>query len=122
MINHCFSFFQADQAGFDQRMQYSFAVLSCFRLFGFVDESESIAEDVLRVLLNLDVCAAAGCKQVLQFALLEVRVFLLPVESLVEVMEDLAFILDAFDYLLELVGDLVFVGQSLLLSRVLEAL
>lgn len=37
-------------------------------------------------------------------------------------MEDLALVLDAFDYLLELAAELVLVGGSLFFSSVLEAL
>lgn len=91
-------------------MHNSFVVLPVFWLFRLVDEDEPIAVDVLSGLLDLLVCAATGCQQVLQFTLFEVWVFLLPVEAFVEVMQDLALVLDAFDYLLELVADLGLMG------------
>lgn len=110
MVDHSHSIFQTNKTRFDQRVHDSFVVLPGFRLFGLVDEDESIAEDVLGGLFDLFVCTATGCQQVLEFTLFEVRVFLLPVEAFVEIMQDLALVLDAFDYLLELVADLGLIG------------
>ena len=110
MVDHSHSIFQANQAWLYERMHYPFVVLPGLRLFWLVNEDESVAEDVFGGLLDLLVCTATGCQQVLQLALLDIWVFLLPVETFVEIMQDLALVLDAFDYLSELAADLSLVG------------